>query len=107
MFPALFPRRHADYRVGWPSKGLRFRPSANVSYYLSRLQAAAKDPNVGKGKFDVYTHDTMPARYHFAGHPRIAPVYVVPRIGYSLTTKMEGGFMDKGVSRSACNDGLY
>ena len=76
--------------------GLRFSASANTSYYLSKLQEAASANNE---KFHVYTHETMPNRYHFADNDRIAPIYVVPEIGYVLTLHKEGDVaMSKGVS---------
>ncbi|KAK0487700.1 alkaline-phosphatase-like protein [Armillaria novae-zelandiae] len=83
--------QHED---GWPSMGLRFYPEANASHYLELLlKASDENPE----KFDVYTHETMPERYHFANNDRIAPIYVVPKIGYSLTTKAEGNTgMSKG-----------
>ena len=75
---------HSD---GWPSMGLRFKPQSNATKFLDALLAAsARNPE----KFDVYTHDTMPERYHFSLNERIAPIYVVPRIGYVLTTHAEG-----------------
>ena len=82
---------------GWPSMGLRFHDNTNVSkYHEALLRASGANPD----KFDVYTHETMPKRYHFAHHHRIAPIYVVPKIGYVLTTKEEGDVRtDKGVSK--------
>ncbi|KAF8073541.1 alkaline-phosphatase-like protein [Lyophyllum atratum] len=82
-----------EHEDGWPSMGLRFRASANVTHYLDLLlKAADQNPE----KFDVYTHETMPERYHFSHSERVAPVYVVPKIGYVLTTKEEG---DVGMSK--------
>lgn len=75
--------------------GLRFVADCNVTNYLDMLLIAAESSS---GKFDVYTHETMPERYHFSNNPRIAPVYVAPRIGYALTTKAQGDDMSKGVS---------
>lgn len=84
-----------EHEDGWPSMGLRFSPEANESYYYDLLlEAADKNPE----KFDVFTHETMPERYHFASNDRIAPIYVVPKIGYSLTTHKEPWAMSKGVS---------
>jgi hypothetical protein len=76
--------------------GLRFTPTGNSTKYLhALLDAAQKSP----GKFDVYTHETMPERYHFSNNQRIAPIYVIPRIGYALTTKSQGeSGTNKGVS---------
>ena len=81
---------------GWPAMGLRFKDNTNVSRYQEALlRASGANPE----KFDVYTHETMPQRYHFAYHDRIAPIYVIPKIGYVLTTKKEGDVgMNKGVS---------
>lgn len=82
---------------GWPSMGLRFRTPADEATYVAKLRAAAEGKY--KGCFDVWTKETMPERYHFAANERIAPVYVVPREGYALTTREEGGAgMSKGVS---------
>jgi hypothetical protein len=78
--------------------GLHFDPSANVSHYLDVLLKAADD---NSEKFDVYTPQTMPERYHFAHSTRIAPVYVVPKMGYVLTTRAEGDVgLSKGVSET-------
>lgn len=35
--------------------------------------------------FSVYTHDTMPKRWHYSGKSHIAPVYLVPDLGWLLT----------------------
>ena len=81
---------------GWPSMGLRFHDSTNISQHLEALRHAS---NEHPEKFDVYTYDTMPERYHFSHHERIAPIYVVPKIGYVLTSRKEGDVgMSKGVS---------
>jgi len=90
---ALEEIAHQD---GWPSMGLRFSTTANASRHLEvLLKASYQNPE----KFDVYTYGTMPERYHFAGNERIAPIYVVPKIGYVLTTHEEGDTsMSKGVS---------
>ncbi|KAI0060321.1 Phosphodiest-domain-containing protein [Artomyces pyxidatus] len=82
-----------EHEDGWPSMGLHFKPSANVSHYLDVLLKAAAE---NEEKFEVFTPETMPERYHFAHSPRIAPIYVVPRMGYVLTTRLEG---DVGLSK--------
>jgi len=51
-----------EHEDGWPAMGLRFYPSANATKYLDRLmKASSENPE----KFNVYTHETMPTRYHF------------------------------------------
>jgi len=82
-----------EHEDGWPSMGLRFRPSANITHNMNVLLAAA---DANPDKFDVFTHETMPTRYHFSNSERIAPVYVVPKIGYALTNRKEG---DVGMSK--------
>jgi hypothetical protein len=78
--------------------GLHFNPSVNTSHYLDILLAAAAD---NSEKFNVYTPQTMPERYHFAHSARIAPIYVIPNMGYVLTTRKEGDVgLSKGVRRS-------
>jgi hypothetical protein len=76
--------------------GLRFSPTTNILYYLNLLLKAAEEYDHA---FDVYTHETMPERYHFSYNDRIAPIYVVPKVGYLLTDHEENGVgMSKGVS---------
>ncbi|KAH7927802.1 Phosphodiest-domain-containing protein [Leucogyrophana mollusca] len=94
-----------EHRDGWPSMGLRFAPTANTSHILEKLlvasQASASSAPDSKPKFDVYTTPqlgfspapqdaAMPSRYHFAANERIAPIYVVPRMGYALTSRKDG-----------------
>ncbi|EIW59386.1 Phosphodiest-domain-containing protein [Trametes versicolor FP-101664 SS1] len=83
-----------EHEDGWPAMGLRFQSKADEARYLAVLLEAAA---ASGGKFDVYTHDTMPQRWHFAHNERIAPIYVVPRMGYALTNRIENGAgMSKG-----------
>ncbi|KZT44440.1 Phosphodiest-domain-containing protein [Sistotremastrum suecicum HHB10207 ss-3] len=83
-----------DHEDGWPSMGLRFSEHCNATRYLEMLLAAAAE---NSDKFDVYTHETMPERYHFSENYRIAPIYVVPKLGYALTNRKESvGFFSKG-----------
>lgn len=87
--------KEIEHEDGWPAMGLRFRATANSSHILDLLlKASDENPE----KFDVYTHETMPERYHFADNERIAPVYVVPKIGYVLTTKAQG---DVGLNKGS------
>jgi predicted AlkP superfamily pyrophosphatase or phosphodiesterase len=75
---------HSD---GWPALGIRFREGTNESLYLSRLYEAAEQyPD----QLEVYTHETMPRRWHFSKNPRIAPIYIVPKVNHVLTTAAEG-----------------
>jgi len=74
--------------IGWPLMGLRFEKGSNESHYIEALQNAAV---LNNEKFDVYTHDTMPERYHFSHNPRIATVYVVPKLGYAVTRSRKPG----------------
>lgn len=88
-----------EHEDGWPSMGLRFSPQADATKYLNILLEAAVN---NSHKFDIYTHDTMPERYHFSHSPRIAPIYIIPKYGYALTTRGRGDTgMSKGVSPSS------
>ncbi|KAJ4482357.1 alkaline-phosphatase-like protein [Lentinula aciculospora] len=79
---------------GWPAMGLRFNSIQNESYYLEKLLTSKHPHSEG---FNVYTKETMPPRWHFAHHDRISPVWIVPKIGYALTTRKEGDVgMNKG-----------
>ena len=81
--------------------GLRFTSKDDEERYLKVLLNASA---LSGGKFDVYTHDTMPERWHFANNERIAPIYVVPRMGYALTNRIENG---SGMSKGVRCDAFY
>ncbi|KDQ10537.1 hypothetical protein BOTBODRAFT_36062 [Botryobasidium botryosum FD-172 SS1] len=79
-----------EHEDGWPSVGLRLSPKANVTLIKSRLLEAQRSmPHA----FDVYDSETMPERYHFresvAPNGRIAPIYMVPKLGWSITNHHE------------------
>ncbi|KAL7420741.1 hypothetical protein Q5752_004692 [Cryptotrichosporon argae] len=86
-----------EHRDGWPSVGLHFRAGTDEAHYLTQLETAATAAN---GTFSVYTHATMPARYHFTAGGRVAPVYVVPSLGWAITDHHEvlheGDYRPKG-----------
>jgi len=78
---------------GWPSVGLRFKEGSPVDEYLQiLLDAEAKSD----GSFAVYTHETMPERWHFNSTERIAPIYIVPKIGWALTDNVRLGSVVAG-----------
>lgn len=76
------------YEDGWPNFGLRFAPSANISHYFHLLQeyTVSRHPD---SPFEVYTHETMPKRYHFSNNERIAPIYLCPRLGWIISNHHE------------------
>ncbi|GAA6049243.1 hypothetical protein JCM3770_005902 [Rhodotorula araucariae] len=81
------------HNEGWPSAGLRFAPGTDETAMLTRLQAAAAKEGSG---FSCYTAETMPAKWHFTGHERIAPVYCVPDVGWAITNHHELEVVMKG-----------
>lgn len=73
-----------DHMDGWPLRGLRLKnPDRDVPILYEQLLAASKK----HGSFDVYTLDTMPARYHFSNNDRIAPLWIVPKTGWAVLEK--------------------
>jgi predicted AlkP superfamily pyrophosphatase or phosphodiesterase len=73
-----------DHMDGWPLRGLRLKnPDRDVPILYEQLLAASKK----YGSFDVYTLDTMPARYHFTNNDRIAPLWIVPKTGWAVLEK--------------------
>ncbi|OCF30505.1 type I phosphodiesterase/nucleotide pyrophosphatase [Kwoniella heveanensis BCC8398] len=88
-----------EHQDGWPSVGLRFEEGTDVEAYLKILLDAAEGSN---GTFAVYTHETMPERWHFSHGHRIAPIYIVPKVGWAITTHhehfvvFEGDYQPKG-----------
>ena len=119
---------NVTHRDGWPSFGLRFSEETDERVVLEKLIRASNEPQFS-GKFQVYATDSyaggrylrhdpsdlkdinysrigdveeataMPPRYHFSATERIAPIWVVPKLGYALTSKKLGeNGMSIGVS---------
>ncbi|WVR05549.1 hypothetical protein IAU60_002568 [Kwoniella sp. DSM 27419] len=88
-----------EHKDGWPSVGLRFKEGTDVSVYQRRLMDASAESN---GTFAVYTHETMPVRWHFSHGRRVAPIYIVPTLGWAITDHHEhfviyqGDYQPKG-----------
>ncbi|WWD05374.1 hypothetical protein V865_003448 [Kwoniella europaea PYCC6329] len=91
-----------EHKDGWPSVGLRFKDGADTQYYLDILLDAAESSN---GTFALYTHETMPERWHFNHGHRIAPIYVVPTIGWAITDHHEHEVLFQGDYQPKGNHG--
>ncbi|MBW0538224.1 hypothetical protein O181_077939 [Austropuccinia psidii MF-1] len=91
--------KQIQYQDGWPSAGLRFPDGVDTKPILDKLLEAEKN----HAGFRVYTHETMPPRWHFTNSPRIAPIYVMPNLGWVISSKnehqvvMNGTYNVKGV----------
>ncbi|WVQ71344.1 hypothetical protein IAR50_000872 [Cryptococcus sp. DSM 104548] len=84
-----------EHKDGWPSVGLRFKPSlpeSTLSGHLATLRTAAAQSN---GTFGVYTRETMPERWHYSKSERIAPIYLVPTLGWGVTDHHEHEMIHK------------
>ncbi|WRT66029.1 uncharacterized protein IL334_002980 [Kwoniella shivajii] len=91
-----------EHKDGWPSVGLRFKEGMDTDHYLQLLLDAAESSN---GTFAVYTHDTMPERWHFSHGHRIAPIYIVPTLGWAITDHHEHEVLFDGDYRPKGNHG--
>lgn len=71
---------------GWPLYGLRPKNPSDLQRLYSQLkEKSASNPNI-----DVYLRDeNMPERYHFSKNERIAPLWIVPKVGWAIVTKDE------------------
>ncbi|RMZ77827.1 hypothetical protein DV737_g4127, partial [Chaetothyriales sp. CBS 132003] len=73
-----------DHIDGWPLRGLRLK---NAERDLDLLYTQLSLEANKTGNFDVYTRETMPARYHFTNNNRIAPLWVIPKTGHAIVEK--------------------
>jgi predicted AlkP superfamily pyrophosphatase or phosphodiesterase len=75
-----------DHIDGWPLRGLRLKnPERDVPIMYEQLLAESKKSD----GFDVYTLETMPDRYHFTNNDRIAPLWIVPKIGWGVVERTD------------------
>lgn len=77
-----------EHMDGWPLFGLR--PKADASE--KQIYESLKSQEPEDGSWTVYRKKDMPSRWHFGGRSggryqdRIAPIWVVPKTGWSITT---------------------
>jgi predicted AlkP superfamily pyrophosphatase or phosphodiesterase len=74
------------HKDGWPLVGLRPKDPADLEgLHRQLLETTRSNPNL-----DVYLRDLdMPARYHFSGNDRIAPLWIVPKTGWGVVDRAE------------------
>ncbi|KAI9505876.1 alkaline-phosphatase-like protein [Coemansia spiralis] len=76
---------------GWPLGGLQVKDSADVgAMYATLKRASAGQP------WDVYLRDDIPSRFHYTYKSRIAPIYVISRVPYYVTTRKESALYSLG-----------
>lgn len=67
--------------AGWPSYGLWYNEDFVLAAHLELLSKAAETMS-----FTVYTHETMPESFFFKHDEHVAPLYLVPDLGWLITT---------------------
>lgn len=85
----LLDLNEIEHTDGWPLYGLR--PFNQSEAKLAELYSSLKvQESVHEGKFKVFLRDdNMPERYHFARNQRIAPLWIVPEVGFAIAPKHE------------------
>lgn len=78
---------------GWPLIGITPKAGLHIDSFYENLKDAQKQ--FGEGKWDVYLRETLPEEWKFGGKhynkyaSRIAPLWLIPHVGWSFTTKKE------------------
>lgn len=89
-----------EYFDGWPLFGLRPKNNVNVEDLFKSIQLKWESHPL-KGKFDVKLKDDIQEELFGGSNPiyndRIAPIWVIPKIGYLITKKSDKGPIPKGV----------
>ena len=72
---------------GWPLYGLRLadKDPAHLDRLYSKLREDLRDdPNI-----EVRLRSNMPEKYHFSNNDRIAPLWLIPKVGWAIVKKDE------------------
>lgn len=102
---SLYPK--LKHRDGWPSAGLRFQGTLSEQYDFEQ-QALHHLSHLPKEGWTVYTRSTLPSRYHLASpavEDRLVPVWIIPDLGWSITTHQEMRTFEHGVYAPRGNHG--
>ncbi|KAK5694241.1 hypothetical protein LTR97_009863 [Elasticomyces elasticus] len=80
-----------EHTDGWPLYGLRPYDSSpeKLRQLYTMLLEQSRLPKY-KHAFEVYLRDQdMPERFHFSNNDRIAPLWLVPKVGWAIVVKDE------------------
>lgn len=102
----LVETSNIDHVDGWPLIALHPKPSLNLKALYHNLVEAQLQ--FGEGKWDVYLREDLPAEWKFGSNGydkwqnRLAPLWLVPRVGYAFTTKaqmhkLNGEYKPRGI----------
>ncbi|OBZ83013.1 hypothetical protein A0J61_08934 [Choanephora cucurbitarum] len=78
-------------REAWPLLGLRTKPDAPagaLDQIYQEIQAYMQD-HPHDTHFQVYRRHEMPARFHYNATDRIAPIVMIPDVGYAIIRSNE------------------
>lgn len=87
----LIDTSEIEHIDGWPLYGLRPKDTSEETLMrlYNTLSAESGQPKY-EGAFNVYLRDRdMPERYNFANNFRIAPLWIVPNVGWAIVTREE------------------
>ncbi|KDN41254.1 Phosphodiest-domain-containing protein [Tilletiaria anomala UBC 951] len=75
---------------GWPSVGLHFKGNAVRQQELQQQAEAQLRRSLLSGRaFQVFKREELPEHWHWRNNERIAPLWVVPKLPWSITSREE------------------
>lgn len=84
-----------EHRDAWPLAGLRFKGATEAEQRYNTLRAYEKlslaHQQEGRG-WELYWRNDLPSRFHLVSatvEERLAPLWMVPQLGWSITTSAE------------------
>ena len=93
-----------DHRDAWPLAGLRFKgdtPSEREKYTRQAYDKLSKVTGREREGWDLYRREDLPERYRLNSQlvkDRLADVWMIPKLGWSITT---------GTEMKSFTDGVY
>jgi predicted AlkP superfamily pyrophosphatase or phosphodiesterase len=85
-------------REAWPLLGLRVRadaPELALDQIYSEIIQYTKE--VENPHFQVFKRQDIPARFHYNSTERIAPIVLLPDVGYAIVKSTDKGNPPKGI----------
>ncbi|CAA22177.1 Nucleotide pyrophosphatase [Schizosaccharomyces pombe] len=85
----MFNLSAVAHRDAWPLGGFRGESDLDDEYIYESLVNYSRSSLPSAENWNVYSKKDIPSRWHYSNNERIAPVWMIPDVGWSLVSMLD------------------